>query len=1379
MRRRLLLGAGVLALLLIAAAAGGLWWLGTDAGLQFAVARIQKSVTDGGNTLQMEGTSGSLYRGIRMERFKWQGGGVEAAGEGLTLQWSPTDLLRRRISVQELVADKIDIRLPPPQPDPAPRVPMSMPASLALPVTFDLQRFAVGELRVTPSATEGNPAPETIVVKDIGARLAYRDALFRLEQFGALTQYGRLADTQLEIADAPPHQVRAKARLEGEVERVAYALGLEASGDLDRLEARASGTVAEAQVRLDATLAPLSVMPLTAAKLEATGVDLKRLRPSAPPTQINANMNLASEDGGRRWAGEVDLTNAAAGTLTDGALPLTAFKSKVALLNADDPAARQLQLRDLQVTLPGNGSTGGASPGGIDGSVDVFPGRSLPVAGVAIPEVQGHFNFKAIDLALFAGQLPRTALDGSLDVQRNDFALLLSQSEERTRAAMPAAFKGAAGAAEVVVRGRLDEATLRLDEARIRLGQSRLQAHGTAGLVPPHQIALKGDARRVDLRQWLPKDTVDERWRQGLISGDWSFDGKVAPGLDAWLTLAFVDSTLAGRPLAADVKTRVVLASDWSPVRIEKTAVDVRFGGNRLRANGALGNPSDKMSIDAAAAEPELLDPRVRGRMTVVGDLNGAFDRLKAQLVATGDRLSFSQGDDTTRLASVRIEANGPVTKVVPPQAPLDLAVRLRALEAAGRKLDSLDLNVNGTLAAHRFNLAAAAEGQSAKLAGDGQAQLGAAPSWNATLASTTLDGTVPMRLTAPASLRVDAGSAQVERFKIAVAGGEATLDRLLVGWGAATTFNTKGMARDLPISRLLAIAGTDADTAALQALQSLRLDADWNLAGSGAEDLTGDARVGVREVQARGAAQTVGLTGDNGARVTLKSGRLDGSFDLSLPSLAFTHRLSGPDLAVDGRLRLAGSVAGTLAQPQWHANLTGQSLSVLQRSVGWRLSDGALTARFEGREFQLQSLSFKAGEGSVTLRGQAGLLDAPRPDSKGGPSTLPLDGRFELTASRFPVPIGPGQRVALSGTTTLSSGSEGLTLRGKLKVDQGTIEIQGSSAPALPDDVKLVYGDEENAPNAGGKPRAGRATEVKTSDRTSAGVPGAKGQRTVSARPDGSTVGPGPGKTKSGIRIVTDLAIDLGDKLRVTGNGIAARLTGNLQVLGALPDEPRLAGVINLVEGSYQSYGQNLRIDKGLVRFNGPIDNPALDITAKRPFLPVDVGIAITGTALNPVITLVSKPDMSETDKLSWLVLGTDPKNAPSAAQTLALREAARTLLVKDDGRYKPGVAERLGLDVMNFGYGSDTGQNQGITESKNPTGLPTSQSSSATAAQQEVVTLGKRIGSRLFVSYEQGVRGVYNLLRIQYTLSQRLSLRAQSGSDNALDLMYSYSFD
>ena len=119
-------------------------------------------------------------------------------------------------------------------------------------------------------------------------------------------------------------------------------------------------------------------------------------------------------------------------------------------------------------------------------------------------------------------------------------------------------------------------------------------------------------------------------------------------------------------------------------------------------------------------------------------------------------------------------------------------------------------------------------------------------------------------------------------------------------------------------------------------------------------------------------------------------------------------------------------------------------------------------------------------------------------------------------------------------------------------------------------------------------------------------------------------------------------------------------------------------------------------------------------------------------------------------------------------------------SLLANDDGRYKPGIAERLGLDVMSFGYGSGhRARPRASPRARTRPACPARRARRRSAAQQEVVTLGKRIGSRLFVSYEQGVRGLYNLLRIQYSLSQRLSLRAQSGSDNAVDLMYSYSFD
>lgn len=1372
MLRRLLPVLAALVVLLGVATAAGLWWLGTDAGLRFVVARLEATLATGANHLRLDGASGSLYRGVRIERFEWQGGGIEASGNGLVARWSLAALLRRHVLVPELAADTIAVRLPPPDKEPAaPREAIAMPGSFVLPLTLEVQRFAIGELRLMPGAPADAPPPEEIVVSDIGAQFSYRDAVFRLTQLDALTPYGRLGDASVEIGDAPPHPLKAELHWQGEVRDTAFDLQLDAEGDLDRLDAGVTGTVADATVRLDAKLAPLAVMPLTSAQANLANLDLRRSLASAPQTLIDAELSLAHDDLAGTWTGAVALRNADSGILSDGKLPVTALDTRLAVLNPDDPANLQVQLRDLQVTLPG--AQAQSEEGRITGSIDVFPGRTLALARTAIPEIEARLAFEAIDVAQVAGQLPPTALGGTLSLQRNDFALYLSQSEDRMRALMPASMAGAAGAAEVTVRGRLDGTALRLDEARIRLGQTRLDASGKAGLAPPFRLTMKGDARRIELGQWLPRDAaIDERWRKGRISGAWSIDGTVAPGLDAWLTLELTDSTLAGKPLAADVRTRLVLAEDWALVRVEKASADLRLGANGFRASGALGDPSDRLALDVTVAEPELLDPRLRGRLSLTGELSGAFDRLRTRVAFNGERLSLTQPDGTIRVGSVRIEANGPASAAVPPQAPLDVSIRLRSVEAAGRRLDALDLKATGTLAAHRFNLSAAGEGQSAKLDGDGQATLGNSPSdspsWRARLAAATVDGTVPIRLTAPASVRLDATSADIERFNIAVAGGEASLERLAVDWGAKPSFDTRGAARDLPITRLLAIAGSDPG---LDALQALRLDADWNLKGSGADDLSGNARLGLREASGQGAAgggtaggTPLGLGGDkadNGAQVVLKNGRLDGRFDLSLPSLAFTHRLTAPDLVVDGRLRLAGAVGGTVTKPLWNATLTGENLAILQRSVGWRLTDGVLSARFEGRELQLQTLELKAGDGSVSLAGRASLLDTPRAGAAGrkaaAPSVLPIDGRFELTAARLQVPLGPGQRVALSGTTVLASGADGLSLRGKLRADHGIIEIQGSSAPALPADVKLVYQDTGGA-------RGG--AEAK------ADGPGVQDNK--------AGEGKKKDKEKGSIRILTDLAVDLGDRLRVTGNGVAARLTGNLRVLGILPDEPKLTGVVNIVDGSYQAYGQNLRIEKGAVRFNGPIDNPALDLVANRPFLPVKVGIAVTGTALNPVIALVSTPEMSETDKLSWLVLGTDPKNAPSAAQSLALRQAAQSLLVKNDGRYKPGIAERLGLDVVNFGYGSDTGPAQGVTESRNPTGLPGGQnSSSASAAQQEVVTLGKRIGSRLFVSYEQGVRGLYNLLRIQYALSERLSVRAQSGSDNAVDLLYSYSFD
>ena len=50
----------------------------------------------------------------------------------------------------------------------------------------------------------------------------------------------------------------------------------------------------------------------------------------------------------------------------------------------------------------------------------------------------------------------------------------------------------------------------------------------------------------------------------------------------------------------------------------------------------------------------------------------------------------------------------------------------------------------------------------------------------------------------------------------------------------------------------------------------------------------------------------------------------------------------------------------------------------------------------------------------------------------------------------------------------------------------------------------------------------------------------------------------------------------------------------------------------------------------------------------------------------------------------------------------------------------------------------------------------------------------MGKRLSKDLYVAYEQSLNGAMGTLFIFYDLSRRLTLRAQTGENSAVDLIY-----
>ena len=65
------------------------------------------------------------------------------------------------------------------------------------------------------------------------------------------------------------------------------------------------------------------------------------------------------------------------------------------------------------------------------------------------------------------------------------------------------------------------------------------------------------------------------------------------------------------------------------------------------------------------------------------------------------------------------------------------------------------------------------------------------------------------------------------------------------------------------------------------------------------------------------------------------------------------------------------------------------------------------------------------------------------------------------------------------------------------------------------------------------------------------------------------------------------------------------------------------------------------------------------------------------------------------------------------------------------------------------------------------------------ANGLEGTVVTVGKRISSRAYLSFEQGATTATSLVRLRYKLNPRITLQFQTGTNTALDILYSWTYD
>jgi translocation and assembly module TamB len=232
-------------------------------------------------------------------------------------------------------------------------------------------------------------------------------------------------------------------------------------------------------------------------------------------------------------------------------------------------------------------------------------------------------------------------------------------------------------------------------------------------------------------------------------------------------------------------------------------------------------------------------------------------------------------------------------------------------------------------------------------------------------------------------------------------------------------------------------------------------------------------------------------------------------------------------------------------------------------------------------------------------------------------------------------------------------------------------------------------------------------------------------------------------GAKKSDFPLTADVTVKLGEKIKITGYGLDAAVTGQLGVREA-PGEPTTGSGQLTVSGKYQAYGQDLTVEEGRLLFAGtPLDNPRLSIVAMRDIDDdLSTGLRIGGSAKRPVITVVSDPEVGEADALSYLVTGRSLSDVGSASGSSqdALASATQSLEGAAGGLVAKRIGQRLGIDEA------------GVEENEMIGG--------------SALTIGEYLSPRLYLSYGVGLFEPGEVVALRYKVSEDVGVKVEVGS-------------
>lgn len=720
------------------------------------------------------------------------------------------------------------------------------------------------------------------------------------------------------------------------------------------------------------------------------------------------------------------------------------------------------------------------------------------------------------------------------------------------------------------------------------------------------------------------------------------------------------------------------------------------IGDNRLEGSGSWGDEL-QAQVNLELPSPDKIMPDLGGEAELQLTLAGTPDDPRGQLVAKATELRWQ---DLLLIENLSLDAQ------LQSGFRLDSDLQADGVTVAGNDIQSLNLTAQGTQKSHQ--VAINVQQSDAGLELEFQGGAGEAwASWQGDLARGVID--VPGQdqdwvLESPAELAY-------------ATSGELSLAAHCWNWRQSSVCADDQVLLPVPsiayrIDSFPAEALSPLLPESLRWYSSINGKIDFTFTDNGPDGhITVDAGEGRFELQLDGAWETLSYNtlttdldlepGEANLAVRLSGpelGQLE--VDMALDPMAEERtvegqfKLDGLDIALAGLFtgleEVAGEVngEGTISGPLMKPAVQGKIALTNGRVVDPRLP---LPMEEVGVSVELDGYSADI-RGRIASNDRSEALIEGEVDWQGAPG-----GEVRITGDRLPISIEPFARLEVAPDLTIAFRDGALGVSGRIEVPRGEIIIEG-----LPEQAVSVSDDEV----------------------------------IVGVEPEEPLIQ----------SLDMDVTVVVGDdRVSFAAFGVTGDLEGSLRI----GNDMDTRGTLQLVNGEFEAYGQELELRRARILFVGSLAEPYLDIEAVRKVDAVVAGLRLSGPVQSPTTEVFSTPDMPQSDALSYVILGRAPRGQSDDGQ---MSKAAISLGLTQVNKVTGKIGEGFGIRDLTLeaeGSGDDT----------------------------SVVASGY-LSDDLSIRYGVGIFEPISTVALRYDLGKYFYLEAASGLAASLDIFYTRDF-